>query len=112
MWITATRAALSWRTDRGAGRAALPVEPRPDRCGLIARGDHAEGLTERQLQVLGLIAIGMTNAEIASQLGLSERTARKHVEDILRRLSVPNRVAAARWWYEHRGRATWWDPFP
>jgi DNA-binding NarL/FixJ family response regulator len=52
--------------------------------------------------VLALVAIGMTNAEIATRLGLSERTARKHVEDILRRLCVPNRVAAARWWFEHR----------
>jgi DNA-binding NarL/FixJ family response regulator len=92
---------VSWNLDR-EGRSALAVARRPDRGRLIPRGDHAEGLTERQLQVLGLVAIGMTNAEIATRLGLSERTARKHVEDILRRLCVPNRVAAARWWFEHR----------
>ena len=59
-------------------------------------------LTERQRQVLGLVASGATNAHVASQLHISERTARKHVEDILRRLNVQNRAAAVRWWCQQR----------
>lgn len=52
-------------------------------------------LTERELDVLRLIAKGMTNTEIAGQLHLSEGTVRNHVSAILEKLSVSDRTQAA-----------------
>jgi ATP/maltotriose-dependent transcriptional regulator MalT len=51
-------------------------------------------LTQRQWQVMHLIAVGCTNRQIASRLGLSEGTVRTHCEHIFQRLRVTNRVAA------------------
>jgi CheY-like chemotaxis protein/DNA-binding CsgD family transcriptional regulator len=53
------------------------------------------GLTPRQAEVLYWIAQGKTNAEIAIILGTSPRTVEKHVEQLLERLGVENRVTAA-----------------
>lgn len=55
----------------------------------------ALGLTPRQGEVLYWIAQGKTNAEIAIILGASPRTIDKHVEQLLERLGVENRLAAA-----------------
>lgn len=55
-------------------------------------------LTPRQQRVLALVATGATDRDISRQLGISERTARKHLTDIRRRLHVSGRVAAARWY--------------
>ena len=53
------------------------------------------GLTPRQAEVLYWIAQGKTNAEISIILGTSPRTVDKHVEQLLERLGVENRLAAA-----------------
>jgi DNA-binding CsgD family transcriptional regulator len=53
------------------------------------------GLTARQLEVLGLIAAGATNREIAQKLFITEKTAGAHVSAILARLGVRSRVQAA-----------------
>lgn len=55
----------------------------------------AEPLTEREVDVLKLVAKGMTNEEIAKVLFLSERTVRTHVSNILRKLHLANRTQAA-----------------
>jgi DNA-binding NarL/FixJ family response regulator len=57
---------------------------------------HPAGLTERQTEVLTLLAEGLSNAEIADRLVVSERTAEHHVAAVLARLGVPGRRAAAR----------------
>lgn len=80
------------------GFAALGAEPdRRDAEAFLRK--HAPGartvLTRRQLQVLNLISRGLTNREIAERLGLSERTVDRHVSDILTRINVPTRAAAA-----------------
>ncbi len=54
-----------------------------------------EKLTERELDVLRLLAQGLTNAEIAAQLHLSEGTVRNHVSAILEKLGVSDRTQAA-----------------
>jgi DNA-binding NarL/FixJ family response regulator len=59
------------------------------------RADTDVVLTDRQREVLTLIAEGLDNAEIAERLGISQRTARAHVSDVLRRLHVTNRTQAA-----------------
>ncbi|MBV9413866.1 MAG: AAA family ATPase [Solirubrobacterales bacterium] len=52
-------------------------------------------LTPRELDVLGLLAGGLTNREIGAELFISNKTASVHVSRILTKLSVPNRAAAA-----------------
>ena len=64
----------------------------PDMPGQPASGNP---LTARELQVLRLISSGRTNKEIASELCLSERTIDRHVSNILSKLDVPTRAAAA-----------------
>jgi DNA-binding CsgD family transcriptional regulator/tetratricopeptide (TPR) repeat protein len=54
------------------------------------------GLTARQLEVLALLADGLTNAEIAERLVVSQRTAEHHVAAVLRKLRTPTRREAAR----------------
>jgi DNA-binding NarL/FixJ family response regulator len=65
------------------------------------RGELPGGLTERELEVLQLIAAGLSNKEIAQQLYITVRTANFHVGNILRKLDAVSRVEAAVWAKEH-----------
>ena len=67
--------------------------------GLIgAREQRVPGeLTTRQLQVSTLVAQGLTNAQVARQLNLSERTVENHVFNSLAKLGLHNRVQLATW---------------
>ena len=49
-------------------------------------------LTARQEQVVARVARGLTNKEIAAELGISERAVKAHVSDLLRKFEVPNRA--------------------
>jgi DNA-binding CsgD family transcriptional regulator len=80
-------------TDLGAGPAlaALPSHAR-DRYGLSAR----------ELEVLRLVATGLTNREVAERLTIAVRTVDRHVASILTKLGVPSRTAAG-WLAHERG---------
>ena len=65
-----------------------PVEP-------SAETEPLSDLTDRERQVLALMAAGLTNREIARELFISQKTAGVHVSHILVKLRVPNRVMAA-----------------
>jgi DNA-binding NarL/FixJ family response regulator len=58
-------------------------------------------LTARDLQVLRLVAAGRTNASVAAELALSERTIERHLSNIFTKLDLSTRTAAAAWAYEH-----------
>ena len=60
----------------------------------------AHGLSPRELEVLRLVAKGMTNKAIARELGVSERTIHRHVSNILTKLGVTSRAAATAFAYE------------
>lgn len=59
-------------------------------------------LTDRELEVLRLIATGATNREIAAQLVVSEGTVKNHVSSILSTLGLRDRIQAALYAHEHR----------
>jgi DNA-binding NarL/FixJ family response regulator len=59
-------------------------------------------LTERELEVLALVGRGLSNKEIATDLGITERTARTHVSNILGKLGLASRTQAALYAVEHR----------
>lgn len=66
-----------------------------------ATGGRGPGLTEREREVLGLIADGRSNREIARALVLSEKTVKTHVSNILMKLDVADRTQAALWAVRH-----------
>ena len=67
--------------------------------------DERMPLTDRELEVAGLVAEGLTNHSIATRLSIAPRTAEAHVENIRRKLQVRSRAQIARWVTEHRLRA-------
>ena len=74
---------------RTAGVRHVPRGPRS-----ATRGNPF-GLTQRQLEILGLLAAGRTNAQIAARLHLSTKTVDHHVSAVLAKLSVHTREEAA-----------------
>jgi DNA-binding CsgD family transcriptional regulator len=55
----------------------------------------AHGLTVREADVLGLVALGGSNRDVATRLGLSDRTVQKHLQHAFRKLDVTTRSAAS-----------------
>ncbi|UYM05647.1 helix-turn-helix transcriptional regulator [Solicola gregarius] len=82
--------------------ARLGTQPRVvevDR--LLAPGALPNGLTAREADVLRLVARGQTNAAIAAELVLSEKTVARHLSNIFAKLDVTSRTAAAAFAFEH-----------
>ncbi len=76
---------------RDLAQRGLPV-PRGPRG---ASRSNKAGLTARELEILGYLVEGLSDAEIATRLTLSERTVGHHVSAVLRKLGVPSRSRAA-----------------
>jgi ATP/maltotriose-dependent transcriptional regulator MalT len=85
-----------------ARRVFERLEARPDlaRVDALARRS-ARRLTPREVEVIGLVARGESNREIARDLAISERTVDRHVSNILMKLALPSRSAATGYAYEH-----------
>ncbi|MTJ50453.1 LuxR C-terminal-related transcriptional regulator [Dolichospermum sp. UHCC 0259] len=54
-------------------------------------------LSDRELQIIDLVATGLTNQEIAVKLEISKRTVDNHISNILSKTKTDNRVALVRW---------------
>ncbi|MBV9415478.1 MAG: AAA family ATPase, partial [Solirubrobacterales bacterium] len=78
-----------------ARRARIELDQQPPPEGTPNAALDRLELTPREIEVLPLLAAGLTNREIGAELFISNRTASVHVSRILTKLSVPNRVAAA-----------------
>lgn len=100
---------LTFVREVGAGRAALTPEMTNRimrelaRLGLppVSSQDPGSDLTQRELQVLRLLAAGASNREIAERLVISENTVKNHVGNILAKLDVKNRREAAAYARRH-----------
>jgi two-component system, NarL family, response regulator DevR len=85
----------------GHGDAVLSPEVTRKLLGRVRRAEHESrhsalrDFSERELDVLALIAEGKTNEEIATALTLSEKTVANHVSNILAKIGVANRIGAA-----------------
>ena len=88
-------AAIVARKLRERGARGLTRGPRP------GTKKHPAGLTRREAEVLDLVAEGLTNAEIAGRLFISEKTVGHHVSSILGKLGVGSRYEAAKLAMEH-----------
>jgi HD-GYP domain-containing protein (c-di-GMP phosphodiesterase class II) len=104
--LTETRPHRPARTPEEAAtelKAMTPTQLCPDAVrGVLAAAGHATarvsrpaGLTDREVDVLRLLARGLTNKEIANQLDISTKTAGHHVQHIFEKLGVTTRAAAA-----------------
>jgi HD-GYP domain-containing protein (c-di-GMP phosphodiesterase class II) len=92
-------AAEAGQMDLDAVRAVVAaggLEPRPR-----TRAERPGGLSEREVEVLRLVARGLSNREIADRLIVSRRTAEHHVQHIYDKIGVSSRAAAALFAMEH-----------
>jgi DNA-binding NarL/FixJ family response regulator len=94
------------RNQAEAGR----LDQRAVECVLEAAGhgvrarriDWPAGLTEREVEVLRLIALGKSNREVAGTLTISVKTVGRHIENIYAKTGISSRATAALFAMEHR----------
>ncbi len=63
----------------------------------VAQEPFFAALSDRELQVIELVASGLTNQQIATELEISKRTVDNHISNILTKTDTDNRVALVRW---------------
>jgi DNA-binding NarL/FixJ family response regulator len=87
---------------RAAADGHVPLDPRVAAALLPSREvPLTEQLSEREKQVLRLVAAGLANKQIARRLGIAEATVKVHTGNIFRRIGVTDRTSAALWAKEH-----------
>jgi DNA-binding CsgD family transcriptional regulator len=79
-------------------RGLPPTRSQPE---LSSTPEHPGGLTSREVEVLGLVAEGLTNAQVAQRLYLSPRTVQRHLNSIYHKLGASSRTVATRFAIEH-----------
>ncbi|HWF57861.1 MAG TPA: response regulator transcription factor [Candidatus Dormibacteraeota bacterium] len=88
---------------RAAAAGDSPLSPRAARAVLTARRGRRpfDELTSRELDVLKLVARGLSNKQIAWRLAISEKTVKAHMTSIFGRIGVADRTQAALWAQRH-----------
>lgn len=93
---------------RAASRGESPLDPKAARVlldrqreGTSARPAGAVKLSDREIEVLQLVAQGLANKHIARRLGIAERTVKAHLTNIFQRIGVGDRTSAALWARDH-----------
>lgn len=89
---------------RSAHAGEAPLDPLAARALLDAERSHPQEpkLTSREGEVLDLVALGLANKQIATRLGIRERTVKAHLTSIFTALGVQDRTQAALWARDHR----------
>ena len=81
--------------------SATPPSSTPRHSSVPSTPEHPAGLTSREVEVLGLVATGMTNPQVAHRLFLSPRTVQRHLNSVYRKLGVSSRTAATSFALDH-----------
>jgi DNA-binding CsgD family transcriptional regulator len=108
LWLTRLQqpvaAAYRYRAalDRAADRITALYSEAADPRAAQETGRAADAPTRREAEVLGLMAAGWTNLQIAGRLHITERTVRKHLSAVYDKAHLPGRAAAATWWFRHQ----------
>jgi DNA-binding NarL/FixJ family response regulator len=91
------------RAIRACARGEAPLSPRAAQALLTARRQPSplEALSEREREVLSLVAAGLANKQIAQRLGISEKTVKAHLTRVFREIGVFDRTQAALWAQRH-----------
>jgi DNA-binding NarL/FixJ family response regulator len=91
------------RAIRAAADGDAPLSPRAARTLLSERREPSPlaALSEREREVLELVAAGLANKQIAARLGISEKTVKAHLTRIFREIGVFDRTQAALWAHRH-----------
>jgi DNA-binding NarL/FixJ family response regulator len=84
---------------RAAARGESPLDPKAARTLLASRlvPAPAAQLSDRELEVLRMVAEGLQNKEISRRLGISEKTVKAHLTSVFRSIGVTDRTQAALW---------------
>src|SRR5262249_27246501 len=96
-WEQAVALALEVATEVPPPAPTPPAVPTPD----IATAAYPAGLTGREVEVLRLVAQGLTDAQVAERLVLSTHTVHAHLRAIYGKLEVSSRAAATRFAVDH-----------
>ena len=88
---------------RAAADGESPLHPKAASAVLRARAERRPlpELSEREREVLELVATGLSNQKIAARLGISEKTVKAHLTSVFRQLGVEDRTQAAVWARQH-----------
>jgi DNA-binding NarL/FixJ family response regulator len=91
------------RALEAAARGESPLDPKAARALLSARrtARPADGLSDREGEVLAMVAEGLPNKLIAQRLGISEKTVKTHLTSVFRQIGVTDRTQAALWAQRH-----------
>lgn len=68
-----------------------------------ARAHRGDPLTQRELEILSLLAAGHSSVAIAERLGIATGTVKTHLTSVYRKIGAANRVQAARHYLDHHG---------
>jgi DNA-binding NarL/FixJ family response regulator len=88
---------------RAAAQGDSPLDPKAARTLIGSRSaGQSHPLTDREQEVLQLVARGLPNKLIARELGISEKTVKAHLTTVFQRIGVTDRVQAAMWARDHK----------